>query len=258
MVLRDDLSFHAVSDRGRWLSARLVVDGGAKPIGLARVRSGPLRGPDGVPLAPGYLGDAESLLQDADGIFVVGFERWARLRRYDGFGGPGRYVEPPPGLENAPFNGGLEALALLADGRWLGIAERQHPTGQPDRRRAWIGGPGRWQSLEWALDDPLYDPTEARGLPDGGALVLERQFSITTGFLGRLRHIPSAALAAAGEGTVLQGTPILTMDDDRYAGNWEAMGVCRYGGRTLVALMTDDNELYGSRTRLLLYTIELG
>ena len=113
--LDDELRLTAVSDLARWMTARLVLRDG-RPAGLADLRTGRLRDGAGQPLARGYGGDAEGLARLPDGSWLVSFERWHRLRAFRGFNGPGTYVEAPPGLDRAPFNGGVEALAVLADG----------------------------------------------------------------------------------------------------------------------------------------------
>lgn len=252
-MLEDDLSFQAISDRGFWLTGRLVLDGDLRPLALARLRGGRLLDGAGRPFASDAMADAESLIRLPEGGFVVGFERWHRLRRYAALGAPGVYVPEPPGLEQAPFNGGLEALALMPDGRWLAMAEQLAPAGAPGLRRAWIGGPAGWSALAWRPCLAGHVPTEARALPDGGLFVLERAFSITAGFSAALVHVPPAAVAAALAGGVLEGRLVLRLDDDAYGGNWEGLGLARHQGRQLVALMTDDNEQWRNATRLLLY-----
>jgi hypothetical protein len=57
--------------------------------------------------------DAESLVRMPDGSMIVGFEHQQRLWRYpvtDGrLDGRPTLVPPPPGLDGAPANGGIEA-----------------------------------------------------------------------------------------------------------------------------------------------------
>ena len=81
---------------------------------------GPLLGPDGTVPEGKDSRDAESLALLPDGGFVVGFEREHRLLRYPpGTGRPDGVpvaVASPPGLEKAPFNGGIEALDVLRGG----------------------------------------------------------------------------------------------------------------------------------------------
>ncbi len=251
--LSDDLQLTAVSDLARWMSARLVMRDG-HPAGLSQLRTGRLRDGAGQPLPRGFAGDAESLARLPDGTWLVGFERWHRIRAYRDLDGPGSYVEAPPGLERAPGNAGLESLAILGDGRWLAIAESQRLPGQPDLRRTWLGRPGAWTLLAYRPQDGFH-PADAAPLPDGGALVLERSFSIFTGFGGRLVRLSAAQLRDARPDAVLEGEEILRLAPPLPVDNYEGVSAVRHGGRTLVALVSDDNQNMLQRSLLLLFAL---
>ncbi len=251
LAIADDLTLTAVSDRGRFLEASLRLDGAARPTGLDLRRSGRLGDGGGRPLAASYTGDAEALARLPDGSLLVAFERWHRIRRYRDLAGPGTYVPAPPGLEAAPSNSGLEALAVLADGRWLGIAEGLLAGGHA---AAWLGGPGGWTSLAYRTGFAM-QAVDAAGLQDGGALVLERSFALFGGFGGRLAHLPAAPLAAAGAGALLEPEEWLRLADPLPVDNYEAVAVFRHQGRLLCALVSDDNENRLQRTLLLLFEI---
>lgn len=245
----DDLRLTAISDLGRWMTARLVLREG-RPQGLVELQTGPLRDGSGTPLKRGYGGDAESLARLPDGGWLVGFERWQRIRRYRNLDGPGEYVEAPPGLEFAPRNGGLESLTVLPDGRWLAIAERFHPRRDESLRRGWIGGPGAWRRIAYRPAEG-FDPADMTALPEGGALVLERSFSIFAGFGGRVVRLSAAQL----EGAVLEGEELLRLDAPVPRDNYEGISVFRAGGRSLMALVSDDNENMLQRSLLLLFAV---
>lgn len=253
MHLDPDLRITGVSDVGHWFTARLILDGGG-PAGLSDLRTGRLRGPSGQPLA-GLERDAESLAQLPDGTFLVGFERRHRIDAYRTIDGLPDPVPSPPGLHRAPRNGGLESLAVLADGRWLGIAESLAPEDTPGAalRQAWLGGPGRWTSVAYRPHEG-YDPTDAVGLPGGGALVLERRFSRWGRFTGRIAHLPAAALEAS-VGTTLAGSELLDLRSPWPEENWEGMAITRHRGRTLVAVVSDDNQSAWQRQLLLLFAL---
>ncbi len=254
----DDLVVTVLDDRARWAQARLVLEDGA-PTALQPLGAGPLGDGAGRPLPPGYAGDAESLARLPDGRWLVGFERWHRIRAYPRLDGPGAYVEAPPGLERAQANGGIESLALLADGRMFAIAERAARGEPADLRRAWIGAPGAWVPVTWRPAGGFgpverFGPVDAAGLPDGGALVLERRFSWLGGFAARLMRVPEAALRAAGPGAVLEGEEILRLDGAMLpAENWEGVATFSHGGRDFVALVSDDNHSLAQRSMLLLF-----
>jgi hypothetical protein len=249
-----DLQVTAISDLAHWMTARIELRDG-RPIGLSGLRTGSLGDGAGHPLPRGYNGDAEALARLPDGTWLVGFERWHRIRAYQRLDGPGVYVPAPPGLEAAGGNGGLEALAALADGRLLAITEAMSIQGQPGVVRAWLGGPpGEWQPLAYRPGEGL-SPADAAPLPDGGALVLERSFSLFAGFGGRLVRTPAATLHAAGPETVLEGEEILRIAAPLPIDNFEGVSAARIGGRTLVAMISDDNQNLLQRTMLLLFVL---
>jgi len=250
--LAPDLTLTLISDRGHWAEARLLLDG-LTPMGLQPLRHGPLRDEAGRPLPRGFNADAEALAQLPDGTWLVAFERRHRIRAYRRLDEPGAHVAPPPGLENAPANGGLESLAVLPDGRLFAIAETFTPPDRPELRHAWLGTPGHWMPLYWQ-PAPGFHPTDAAILPDGRALVLERRFSLLGGFAARLVMTAPEALRSASEGAVLRGETILMLDDAPLpAENWEGIAVTRFGDQTLVALISDDNESILQRSLLLLF-----
>ena len=255
--LSADLQVTAVSDLARWMTARLVLREDGRPAGLEGLRTGPLRDGAGRPLPRGYSGDSEALARLPDGTWLVGFERWHRIRAYRSLDGPGAYVEAPRGLERAPLNGGVESLAVLVDGRWLLIAELlAAPGGAPPAlpRQSWLGRPGDWLPLAYRPAEGM-DAVDAAPLPDGGALVLERGFSVLGGFSGRVVRIPAAALARAREAAVLEGEELLRLDPPLPTDNFEGIAAARVGGRTVVAIVSDDNENPLQRTWLLFFTL---
>lgn len=253
--IADDLTLSAIADVGRWLTARLVLGPDLRPLGVVALRSGHLRDGAGAPLPRGFAGDAESLARLPNGEWLVGFERWHRIRRYPTLDSPGRYVEAPPELRDAPGNGGLESLAVLADGTWLMIAEGWAAAEHNPARRLWLGPPGGpWRRLAYAAERPM-DPCDAAPLPDGGALVLERSFSFLGGFRGRLTRLTARQLREARDGQVLEGEEWLRLEPPLPTDNYEGVTLFRHQGRTLLALISDDNQTMLQRTLLLLFEL---
>lgn len=238
--LARDLSLTVVSDRGRWWQAKLRPD----PLEIGAVRHGPLRDPAGRPLR-GTAGDAESLARLPDGSWLVGFERQHRIWRYERLDGPARPFPAPPGLEAANSNGGLESLTLLPDGRLLAIAET---LGRDGSRAAWLGQDSGWEERLYR-PAPSFSPTDAAALPSGGALVLERDFSLFGGFRSRLAHVADLS------SPVLEGETWLEMPGDAPAENWEAVSAIRTREGVLVVLLSDDNQNPFQRSLLALYRL---
>jgi hypothetical protein len=249
-----DLTVTAISDLARFAEFSLVLDAQLRPFRLTLRRTGRLRDGGGVPLSRGHTGDAEGLARLPDGSWLVSYERWHRIRRHEDLDAPGTYVEAPPGIDRAPANNGLESLAVLADGRWLALAEELALPEAPGLTAGWLGGPGAWIPIGWR-PAPGMSPVDAAPLPDGGALVLERGFSLFGGFFGRLTRISAAILAAARPGSVLEGEEILRFDPPLPVDNYEGVSVVRHQGRLLVGLISDDNENRLQRTLLLLFDL---
>ncbi|MBS7810804.1 esterase-like activity of phytase family protein [Roseococcus pinisoli] len=251
--LSPELMLTSVSDRGRWWRAPLRLEGG-RLAGLGEASFGPFRDGAGAPIGQGISADAESLARLPDGDWLVGMERRHRILRYRDLAGPSQPFDLPPGLEAAPRNGGLEALTVLSDRRLLAIAE-DLDGGPPGSRAAWLGTlQGRrvdWRRTAYRPESGR-DPTDAAGLPEGGALVLERRFTLFGGFSGRLAYVPAAALAGSA---LLEGETWMDMPPDAPSENWEGVAATRHEGRTLVALITDDNQNPFQRTLLLLYAV---
>lgn len=249
-----DLTVSVVSDLGRFAEFSLDLDAQLRPQRLLLRRAGRLADGAGRPLPRGHASDAEALARLPDGSWLIAYERWHRIRRHAALDGPGSYVEAPPGIERAAANAGLESLAVLADGRWLAIAEELALPEAQGLTAGWLGGPGGWVPIGWRAA-PGMQPVDAAPLPGGGALVLERGFSLFSGFSARLTRIGAAALEAARAGSVLEGEEILRFEPPLPVDNYEGVSVLRHQGRLLVGVISDDNENRLQRTLLLLFEL---
>jgi hypothetical protein len=253
-VLPDGQHLAAVTDEGWWVSARLVYDDRVLQA-VEAVEMGPLLGPDGKAPEGKDSRDAESLALLPNGEFVVGFEREHRLLRYPaGTGRPDGIPVPfpaPPGLENAPFNGGIETLVALRGGDLLALTEywieKDHVVG-------WTGGPKGWKPLGLRFEQALR-PSDGALLPRGDVLILERAYNPQRGVvnvrvrqIGRDRIRPGSAL---GGRLVAEFAPPLVLD------NFEGISVVRHeSGETHVYLVSDDNlSPAHQRTLLLMFAL---
>lgn len=243
----------SVSDRGFWLIARLEVDEHGYLTGIADGRLGRLAGPGGLPVGRRHQ-DAEEIALLPDGTAIVSFEQEHRFWRYfpsaEPFQGRVEPVPPPPGLELLPSNGGVEALAHLADGRLLAIAEGlSTPEGG---RVGWIRNHEGWSPLSYVAA-PDFLPSGAAGLPNGDALVLERRFIDPFTFESRITRVPAAEIAP---GARLSGREVARLSAPLSTDNFEGIAV-RPGpnGETLVYLIADDNYVPIQRTLLLQFVL---
>ncbi len=253
-VSTDGRRLTALSDQGDWLSAPLRYDRNGHLAGLGAGLIGPLTGLDGKALKSKKWKDAESLGVEPDGALLVAFERINRIWRYPPgnapFAVPPIPLPPPPGLDGAPNNGGLEALVVLADGALLAIAEKQKvETGLA----AYLFREGRWQTLSYRKTGH-FSPTGAARLPGGDVVVLERLYRPPDELGFRLVQIPAAEIHG---GAVLTGREIAELRPPLIFDNFEGIAARPgAGGETLLYLLSDDNLNPLQRTLLLMFALQ--
>lgn len=257
VVIDEGRQFVAVSDVGRVVRGRFLFDGNGRLSGIADVVQRPL------PLERGRAdskrnADAEEITALPDGSWLVAFEREHRILRYPpglGRGDVTPVVLPtPPGLEDAPGNGGVEAVTVFPDGSILAIQE----DGEGDRHNAWIGAPPvrtarDWQRLTYRARDG-FRPTGAAALPNGDALVLERDVSLLGGWAARIVRVPAVSLVA---GAVVEGEELARLQRPLLSDNFE--GVATAAGRhgeTLIYLVSDDNFSFLQQTLFVLLALK--
>jgi hypothetical protein len=244
----------AVSDNADWLTANLTYDRRGWLAGIADGEMGRLKGLNGLALSHDHTQrDAESLTRLNDGGWLVSFERDHRLWVYDGglppFSGKPKALAVPPGLKDAPFNDGVEAVAALPDGRILAISEGLIVA--PGQAAAWIGDGTVWQRLSFALHED-YQATGAKALPNGDVMVLERRFTPVTGPGARLRLIPASSIVPDA---VLTGEALAEIRPPLNVDNMEGLAVRRGKDETLVYLLSDDNFQVIQKTLLMMFAL---
>lgn len=234
----------AIGDLGSWLRLALRHDGG-RLVGVHREAGGSLRRLDGDPAGNHKRwADAEGLAHWRDG-WVVSFERHHRLWFYapDLADIPVRLAAPPD-MARLEENGGVEAIAALADGRLLMLAE--------EGGLGWIGTPGAWQPVTWTVTDD-FKPTDAVQLPSGALVVLERSFSVMAGVGARLSLVPPGQLMP---GARLEGRELLRLEPPMTVDNFEGLAVGRGpDGETMLYLLSDDNFSALQATLLLAFAL---
>jgi len=245
-----------ISDEGSWLTAHLVHDDRGQLVGLDDAELGTLQDLEGAPLLEKEEADAESLARMPDGSMVVGFEHHHRLWRYaatDGrLDGKASVVPPPPGIEKAPANGGIEALVARDNGELVALTEYWIV----DKLiRGFVNGPKGWEPLGYRFQGAFRASDMAR-LPSGDLVVLERAYDPNRGIVGiRLRRVnrkdvkPGAALKSK---LIAELAPPVTVD------NFEGIDTIRtQNGETLVYLVSDNNFRTGDqRTLLMMFSLD--
>jgi len=255
LVSADGDRLLAVSDKGRWLAARLRYDAEGRLIGIADAQMARLRDLDGDALKKKRHRDAESLAELADGSILVSFERKHRIWLYTSKEGP-LLSRPtawpkPKGLGDAPGNSGLEALVALADGGLLALTEGQ-ANGSGNVGFLWHDS--AWSRLTYHAKEN-FKPTGASGLPGSDdLLVLERAAQALSGFRVRLVRLAAGNIRAGAE---LRGEELASWGQPLTIDNFEALATRRGpDGETLIYLMSDDNFSFFQRTLLLMFALD--
>jgi hypothetical protein len=146
----------------------------------------------------------------------------------------------PPAMARWQTMRGPEAMARLADGRFLVLAEGPLAEDGTTPALLFLGDPAAAGARSVAL---RYRPprgfraTDAALLPDGRLLVLNRRFRILSGFAAVLTTVD---LQARGGG-ILEGEELAALTGSVTRDNYEALSVGREAGRTVVWLASDDN-----------------
>lgn len=244
--------FVALSDNG--LLFRFRMERGGR---IGEVAFQPL---PGVPGAGGGKDgrDSESLQHDpASGRFWVGFERYDQIWRYDPRFARAEAHAAPPAMAGWPSNGGPEAMARLADGRFLVFAEEQAgPDAATREALLFAGDPSEagTAATRFFYRPPTgFVPTDAAELPDGRILVLNRHYSVSDGMSAALAMIDPREIA---RDRVLVSREIARLAAPLTVDNTEALSVEQDRGRTILWLASDDNFKPFQQTLLMKFALE--
>ncbi len=241
----------ALTDNGYWVDLAVTYGTSGDISGIGEARIGALGDLFAGSVAGTALGDAESIAPTKDG-YAVGFESRHRLWLYRRIGitglGKPQVLRPPRRIHRAPANGGIEALAMLADGRLLALTERLN-VGE-GHVRGWIAAGRDWRRLRYRRTG-RFVPTGAATLADGDVLVLERRFTWIGGFASRIVRVRRDDIRA---GAALEGSEIATIDPPLTTENFEGIAVRpNSGGGAYIYLVSDDNFHTLQRTLLLMF-----
>jgi hypothetical protein len=256
-VETDGEHFVSVTDKGYWLTGRIVYERG-RPVGVTDATMAPMLGPDGRTLASRGWFDTESLAE-RDGWLYVGIERVNRIVRFD-FGrsavlSRAEVVPVLPGISHLPYNKGLEGLAFAPRngklaGALMAFSERGlDPNG--NLKAFLIGSPSAGEFSVKRRDE--FDISDSLTLPSGDVLLLERRFTWLSGIAMRLRRI---AIRDIAPGALVDGPVLLFADMGYQIDNMEGISAhVGADGTTVLTLISDDNFSLLQRTILLQFRL---
>jgi len=244
-----DGRLYAVSDRGYWASARMVIGSDGRLMDLVEWEIKTLLSPEGTPVS-GLFTDAEALARAPDGSFLVAFEQVHRIWRYPpppaNFHSPPVLFAIPPEAAKAPTNGGLEGITFLPDGRLLALTEEfQNADGS---FKGWLIDNGRFAELSYLPSDGFY-VTDCAALSSGDVIVLERRYQLFGSWGARLKLVRAKSLRPEAK---LIGEELLRLDPPLAVDNFEGVAVQEDPlNGTMIYVVSDDNFHPFQRTLLL-------
>ena len=247
-----DGKLYAVSDRGYWLSARMVTDKNGALTNLVDWQIAPILTTAKTPVT-GRLRDAEALAVARDGSFLVAFEGAHRIWRYspppNTFESTPVVIKIPSAASRAPGNGGIEGLTTLADGRILLLTEQfANPDGS---FKGWFLDGGRSAELSYIPADG-FRITDCAALDNGDVLVLERRY-VPFGILSaRVTRVDGKTIQP---GAKLAGRELLKLEQPLAAENFEGLAVRQTSQGTTFFIVSDDNYSTFQQTLLLQFLL---
>ena len=199
--------------------------------------------------------DSESIVRVPEtGEYWISFENRSSLRRYSPDLSRELETIRPKAMKRWPSNGGGEALARLADGRFILIAEYGEAKGGGYEGLIWPGQPSaKVEPQRFAYLPPEgFHATDAKVLPDGRLLVLNRRLAFPTGLSAALTVIDGDAIRP---GARVRGTLLAKLESPLAVDNMEALAVTQEGGQNIVWIASDDNFNAFQRTLLMKFAL---
>lgn len=250
-----------VSDRGNFVSGRLIYDAAGAPLSLIGVGISAIQNSRGADLPRAFARDAEALTvierPDNKSVVRVGFENLTRVADFhleNGVpAGPAMEVVIPDWLTATRTNESLEAVCLAPPASPVAGSTLLLTEGVIDNDGAhsgWLLGKNDKGPLSYRSGSGT-DPTDCAFLPNGDLLVLERGVALVN-FAARLVRVPAAAVRP---GAQLDGE-VLFEGTGGDLDNMEGLAVHRTpSGETRITLVSDDNFNDWERSLLLEFSL---
>ncbi|MGB5215959.1 MAG: esterase-like activity of phytase family protein [Anderseniella sp.] len=247
-VSRDGKRFISVSDRGHWLTGRLVYEAG-RLKGVSDTRLAPILNHKGRIEDRKSRSDAEAVAawssKGLDGKMIVGFERRERVEQFNigkhGLKAKAKRVRSPKALSQGQRNGELEALGRFTQGPlkgWLvAMSERNHA--KDDSLRGWLWRKGKTREFHIPRHED-YLVTGLAILPGGTEIItVERSFKppVLVGMALRRFSVEDLQKRNTGPGKLLFSGKLTSYQID----NMEGIAAHQDERGTIITVISDDN-----------------
>jgi hypothetical protein len=240
VMATDGRSLIAGGDRGILVEAPVLRDNSGQITGMGTAQITPVRMLRDRPLTR-FRSDFEALTRDPEGGLFTAFEGYTRIER---LARPGALPTPTHRWDRfTPLfgNQGFEALATLPDGRVIAIRETPGTPGPAPSviydGTDWRAGPGIPVSDGFAI-------TGADVGPDGCLYLVERRFTLASGFSFRLMRVSGGS--GMWDSTLLYAPAPAGMGNAEAVSAWTASD-----GTLMLSVLTDNNFLPFTPTRLI-------
>ena len=200
--------------------------------------------------------DTEGLAYDGDtGQFWVSYENRNMIRRFSPSFGRSDGMIQPAAMRDWNYNSGPETLIRFPDGRFAAISEATlRPDGSYDAVM-FSGDPveAGTSNFSFGYRPPQgYKATDAKLLPDGRLLILNRHIGFPEGFSAILSVLDPAEIA---KDAVVESTAIAVLKAPLLVDNMEGLAIAREGNDTVIWLISDDNFNVWQRSLLMKFTL---
>jgi hypothetical protein len=225
LSIGSDGKLYAISDRGYWLSASMLMNDSGALIDLSDWRIAPMLTPANTPVR-GAWRDAEALAVARDGSFLVAFEGVHRIWRYRA---------PPETFESTPVAIAIPPAMKLA----------------PSNLKGWVIDHDQFAELSY-VPSKGFAVTDCAALNNGDILVLERRY-VRFGILSaRLKLVKAVSLQA---GAKLIGEELLSLEQPLAVENYEGIAVQQTSKGIMIFTVSDDNYSSFQQTLLLQFLL---
>jgi hypothetical protein len=202
--------------------------------------------------------DSESIASDpATGTFWVSYEHRNMIRRFTPSFSRSDGMVQPAEMRAWPGNSGAEALVRMADGRFIAFSEGATQTDGSYQAILFSGDPveAGTTTFTFCYRPPSgYKATDAKMLPDGQMLILNRRFGFPNGFSAILSVLDPGQIS---KDATVSGTPIAVLKSPLLVDNMEGLAITQEGERVIIWLVSDNNFNIWQRTLLMKFALIL-